>query len=669
MSKRTAARAQLDQDPVRAAARRQEKVQAFSRDMAVQSLEKRVLAAEESARKLEDELRKKDAQIDSLESDRRWLADREREERETKERERAQWREDKANLEEQLREHRTTGDTAREELEELQDAHIAQQRKYKNTQAKYESQISISSRKIDMLEAQLRAATTEAEKKGAEVGRLQGQLDDALAKRAEENRRLQEEQNWTVIREELHRQAQHTRKLEAENARMISDIRVLRTRAETAEVLREEKLSLEKKLRNAEQYRDQVARLQAEVDAARTERAKWAEQQTTTPTSLISELSDLRLQYASLLEAQGALVVELRQREADLNDANTTIKQAEDQVSTLFSQVSELQAAAAKRERRVALAEREVSFLNALLATYSTEEDGTKAEEGDEAQAARNKELKGLIEGYKTECRELEQQLRVLRQAKAVAPPADVKPSVGHVDEDTRQALADAQQVVRRQENKIEELEQTLFELRGTIAQGNHVPPRQRVLCLAENPLQEWADLQQANLDRLKAENVALLQRLAELDSRGPSIGAGDLVPRESLERLEHENLQLQETVAQKQKRFDRLKEVYTSKSQEFKDAVSMLLGFKFSFYQNGQCKVTSIYDVSAKFTFGPSPDNPKQLELVDGGHVAGLNMESVVQNYLITRGSIPCFLAAITLECQDQYTGQRTGYTESGLT
>jgi len=70
---------------------------------------------------------------------------------------------------------------------------------------------------------------------------------------------------------------------------------------------------------------------------------------------------------------------------------------------------------------------------------------------------------------------------------------------------------------------KIEELEQTLFELRGEIGAGRHVPPGIRVLSLSANPAQEWADLRQAALDRLKEENAALLQRLSTLSSSSSS--------------------------------------------------------------------------------------------------------------------------------------------------
>ncbi|KZW01952.1 hypothetical protein EXIGLDRAFT_736697 [Exidia glandulosa HHB12029] len=674
MSKRTAARAQLDQDPARSAARRQEKVQAFARDMSTAALEKRLMSAEDANRKLEETLREKDAVIDRLESDRRWLADREKEERETKDTERAQWRKDKASLEEQVREHRSAAEVAQQELEEERDVHIALSRKYSNLVAKYESQMSLAARKTELLDEQLRAATATAEEKSAAVNRLQSQVDDLLAKHTEEARRAQEENNWTLIREELHRQATHVKKIEVERDRALSELRVLRSRADAADVLREEKHSLEKKLRTAEQYRDQVARLQAEVDAAHKERADWAKQRSATPTKVVSELTELRLQYASLLEAQGALKVEIRQKEAEIDDLQATAKETTHLVASLQAKIDELNDNATKRERRVALAEREVSFLNAMLVTFDAEEAGkeTTPDEAAETQKKRIEHLESVLQGYKTELQDLEQQIRVLRQALATKPTAapssaDVKPVVSPSDDETRQALSDAQQVVRRQETKIDELEQTLFELRGTIAQGNHVPPKVRVLGMRGSPLQEWEELQQANLDRLKAENTALLKRLAELQARSSNSDGsrGDLLPRESFERLEKENEQLQEERAQKIKRFDRLKEVYTAKSHEFKDAVSMLLGFKLTFFPNGQCKATSIYDTSAKFTFGPSPDDKKALVLLDSGKVPGLDMENIVYNYLITRGSIPCFLAAITLECQDQYSNaQRTGYT-----
>jgi mitotic spindle assembly checkpoint protein MAD1 len=124
--------------------------------------------------------------------------------------------------------------------------------------------------------------------------------------------------------------------------------------------------------------------------------------------------------------------------------------------------------------------------------------------------------------------------------------------------------------------DKIEELEQTLFELRGEIAGGRHVPPGVRVLSMQDNPEQQWFDLRQAALDRLKGENEALMKRLKELEESGARGGGEqehgeELVPRESWELVNKEKLELQETVKQKEKRLLRLQQVSFCQSKNLR--------------------------------------------------------------------------------------------------
>jgi mitotic spindle assembly checkpoint protein MAD1 len=127
-------------------------------------------------------------------------------------------------------------------------------------------------------------------------------------------------------------------------------------------------------------------------------------------------------------------------------------------------------------------------------------------------------------------------------------------------------ALSEAESASEKHLERIEQLEQTLFELRGEIGAGHHVPPGVRVLSLKQNPAQEWSDLRQAVMDRLKGENEALIKRLKELEESGYSMAGGargdDLVPRESWEVVNKEKTELEDVVKQKEKRLLRLQQV-----------------------------------------------------------------------------------------------------------
>ena len=134
-----------------------------------------------------------------------------------------------------------------------------------------------------------------------------------------------------------------------------------------------------------------------------------------------------------------------------------------------------------------------------------------------------------------------------------------------------RSALEVSEAESKQHLDKIEELEQSLFELGGEIGAGRHVPPGVRVLSLKDNPEQQWVDLRQAAMDRLKGENEALMKRLRELEESGVRGGAGDggkegegeeLVPRKSWELANKEKKELEEVVRQKEKRLLRLQQV-----------------------------------------------------------------------------------------------------------
>lgn len=75
-------------DPQLSSAKRQQRTQVFTSSVSHASLERQLLAAQTAKLELETKLREKELLVERLERDRRWFADREKEEREEKERER-----------------------------------------------------------------------------------------------------------------------------------------------------------------------------------------------------------------------------------------------------------------------------------------------------------------------------------------------------------------------------------------------------------------------------------------------------------------------------------------------------------------------------------------------------------------------------------------------------
>lgn len=222
-------------------------------------------------------------------------------------------------------------------------------------------------------------------------------------------------------------------------------------------------------------------------------------------------------------------------------------------------------------------------------------------------------------------------------------------------------ALAEVEAEAEKYTAHIDTLEQTLFELRGDIAAGTHIPPGTRVLSLKDNPAQEWTDLRQAVMDRLKGENEALLRRLHEVEESGVRVTADskndeDLVPRESLEVATTEKNELEEVVKQKEKRLLRLQQVFTAKSAEFREAIASILGLKLAFYPNGQVRVTSVYDLSASFVFQPAKSSEgAKMQLIAQGEGGPQDLPQLMRYWVEDEQCIPGFLASVTLECWEK--------------
>ncbi|GJE94153.1 mitotic arrest deficient-domain-containing protein [Phanerochaete sordida] len=668
--KRDSLAAELERDPQLSTAKRKQRVQAFTSHAASATLERQLAAAQAAKAELETRLREKDTLVERLEADKRWLAEREKQEREEKERERAEREEEKRKADSDIRALRNSYVALREQNADLEDAHAALARSTTQTIATQRTEIATLQNQVEVLQQELSEYRKTADEQSHAYDDLHEQFEELSFAQANASHREVEDESWTVVREELHRQADHVRKIEAENAKMSSELTTLKQRHANIEVLKEQKRDLERKVRATEELREKVVKLEAELDAARKEREEWASmsaEPSKTPVSVTQSLTNLRLTYARLLEEHGSNVALLRQREAELKELQEDLEREQQTVQELRDELEVVKDKSARLEHRASLAERDVGFLKAMVASFTAEEasqDGIKVEE---ATQSRVEHLENLVADYRETISQMEKEIEDLG-----GDPSSLggkRPRQELIDELEREkaAKAQAEQALREAEaenekqlEQIDSLEQTLFELRGEIGAGRHLPPGVRVLSLRENPAQQWADLSQAAMDRLKGENEALLRRLKDLEESGVTSGAGqheELVPRESWEVVNREKEELEQELKQKEKRLLRLKQVFAAKTDEFKEAIATILGVKLAFYPNGGVRVTSQFDLSAAFVFQPTKDNEgMRMQLVAQGDGGPEELPQMVRYWVEEQQCIPGFLASVTLECFEKH-------------
>ncbi|KAG8883202.1 coiled-coil domain-containing protein mad1 [Tulasnella sp. 331] len=696
-SKRNSLAAQLDQDPTLSSAKRTQRADLFSSRMATKSLERRLLAAEDARRDLETALKERDVKIERLENDRRWLADREQEEREERERVSREWADEKTAMDRQLRTLKTSYTALKSSHADLEDEYSEIQRTTTSTIASQKVSVSTLERKVKLLQDELDCARELAQQHKQASTSLRQQIEELEMER-ESSRRAGEAEDWNVVRQEMHRQATHWKNLEVMNARLTSEVISLRARQTSIEVLREEKRGLETRLQKASEQFEQIARLQGELEAARKEREDWAaflenpnaEPTQHTPTPFTHALSSLRLANADLLEKNGSLSSILALRDMELSATKAHLLEHLTQLQHLENKLKDEEEKSIRRDRRLALAERQASGLRAILSTYDAEEKSILLVDGDgdsgrnlheEEKMARIAQLEETVNALQTECENLEQELSREVQKKRITP-ADDK-SLLKIDQDVldrqveriselEEELARCLESADNSQDKIESLEQQLWELGATMNAGNHVPPNTRVLQLATNPISEDIDLKKEVFQHLKEENDALLIRLGDVETSSGFTEPGErLVPRDSWENVKREKNELIRTVADKEKRLLRLKQVFTAKTEEFRQTVSSILGYTL-FFQPTKIRLTSTYDLTAAITFqinnASSRSGSATMKLLGAGDGEDPRLNELIRFWVVERDSIPCFMAALTLECfqRTQRVDDATGATSS---
>lgn len=96
--------------------------------------------------------------------------------------------------------------------------------------------------------------------------------------------------------------------------------------------------------------------------------------------------------------------------------------------------------------------------------------------------------------------------------------------------------------------------------------------------------------------------------------------------------------------------------QIFSAKTDEFKEAIAAILGVKLAFYPNGQVRVTSQFDLNAAFVFQPAGKNEGMtMQLVAQGDGGPEELPQLMRYWVEQEQCIPGFLASVTLECYEK--------------
>ncbi|KAM4058851.1 mitotic checkpoint protein [Hirsutella rhossiliensis] len=472
-----------------------------------------------------------------------------------------------------------------------------------------------------------------------------------------------------IIRRELSEQVQHIRALEATNRDQLSELKQLRAINKAVQVVEEEKRSLQRRLEAAEALEAELAEARLQRQRLQDERLAWTSylshasetgsDEFDSPEAMARALVQERLTTASYVEQLGAL-------QADMSAQESAIQTLKGDKSQLQKQLEGAKASAgaastdkarARLDRQRALALKEVEYLRAQLKAVDEEDHTMQPNDYDETRATRIQELEMLIDGYKAEVQSLHAEL----SAAEPSAGAQVPPVAGTKRPHSADDEGDGGGGYQEQLGQLTLLEKDLSASREQLSAAKQ-QNQTRVLSLRSNPTSDYEAIKRSTLEALQRENKDLLATLRSkhADASVP------VIPTSVLGAMEREIAAAKAETASAQKSARRLKEVWGSKSQEFKEAIFSTLGWTVTFIPNGKMRVES--------TFSPSQTDEHENSIVFDGErgtmkVGGGPKSAFAQRigdqigfWVREKGCIPGFLAALTLEFYEEHSRASRG-------
>lgn len=587
-------------------------------------------------------------------------------------------------LDKKIRSLQDDNRSLREDLEDAQSELQGQERQNKHAQSELEQKYATLQASVEGIQQDLEAKVTALQTTQHKLAQKETQAGDLENEVLRLKAQTGDSDTLAVIKKELSEQVAYIKKLEGTNRDQLAELKQYRKGQKNIEVVEEEKRALEARLRMMEDLRRELSEAQLQKRILEDEKKGWTsyleveaagehDMKYETPEQMARAFLQERLERLSLVDKLGTI-------QPDMNVKEERIQGLEEERARLNAELEKLRAATPpstpapasdsralmRLQRQKNLVTKEVEYLRVQMKTFEAEEAEFNPEQVDEERLKRIHELEDMVEQYRGELQGLQADLTKLEsQAQPQAPVPTPKKRSREEDDAEDERLGELRRKMRTLQDDLEKLQtRNQFleaELEASTSQITSLKEtsRMRVLEFRNNPTAEVEAIKMETLRTLRSENAALL---AQLEGKPHST---KVVPISTLEdaRLQMEELKSQ--MKQTEKKTMRLKQIWASKSLEFREAVCSILGWRLDFMPNGRVKATSILYPEHINKDGDKEENSIVFDgengtmKVSGGPqsmFAG-EIKGMIEFWVEGRKEIPCFLAACTLEFYDRTT------------
>ncbi|KAJ3135217.1 hypothetical protein HK100_002944 [Physocladia obscura] len=507
-----------------------------------------------------------------------------------------------------------------------------------------------------------------------------------------------------TLQGQLNAQLKYIQTLESSNLSLQIEVKSLRTTYNETVALQEKARALENQLSHMSQLRERLAIAEVELASMKTEKQRWialvddvpnlgkGEGGSVTPLEMARALATERLERARDSErfaGNAAVILRLEESVRELEKEVEKLK-AENVMLEEKVEIEKRQAKRLEKSRELILNEADFLRGQLMVLQFPKEDEKDLAINADNFDDENTKvyshsqfvkQLEALINNCKTRIFQLEGELAAkestmlesgIESVSSNGLPAQLITSNNNDNstsgtsrlykelQERAKGLEETVSHLKTQnailEKEVETFDSQIGILEQAIGRGVFDRSTLKVLQLAENPESQAFAIKKQQLDALQAENKALLAQLRLLTEQNcnedEGFGGGAFVPIEVVNSAELECQRLLKMIEERDKRILRLREVFTDKSQEFKEAVFSLLGYKVEF-QESQVRLISTYsaqDDDSSFSFSSQENDNGTMQLVGGSAERLQLLDGLRKHYIIERGSVPAFLAAVTL-------------------